>query len=118
MSDKPITREEKYLAYLTGDYAGEIPNPITRKEKYLFSLCKKGIGGAISSEDVENAVKSYLEENPVQPGASTEEAAQINKNTEDISQIQSELKKKANGEGITLSINETGGLRITYDDGE
>lgn len=29
-----------------------------------------------------------------------------------------ELKKKANGEGITLSINESGGLRVTYDDGQ
>ena len=34
MADKPVTREEKYLAYLTGDYTGEIPKPITRKEKY------------------------------------------------------------------------------------
>ena len=25
-----------------------------------------------------------------------------------------ELKKKANGEGITLSINDSGGLRVTY----
>lgn len=25
------------------------------------------------------------------------------------------LKKKADGEGITLSINEAGGLRVTYD---
>lgn len=31
MADKPVTREEKYLAYLTGDYTGEIPNPITRE---------------------------------------------------------------------------------------
>lgn len=34
------------------------------------------------------------------------------------SDLQKELKKKANGEGITLSINESGGLRITYDDGK
>ena len=39
MADKPVTREEKYLAYLTGDYKGEIPKPITRKEKYLYELC-------------------------------------------------------------------------------
>lgn len=44
MADKPVTREEKYLAYLTGDYKGEIPKPITRKEKYLYELCLKGIG--------------------------------------------------------------------------
>lgn len=39
MADKPVTREEKYLAYLTGDYKGELPKPITRKEKYLYELC-------------------------------------------------------------------------------
>lgn len=44
MADKPVTREEKYLAYLTGDYTGEIPKPITRKEKYLYKLCVDGIG--------------------------------------------------------------------------
>ena len=48
MADKPVTREEKYLAYLTGDYTGELPKPITRKEKYLYELCLKGIGGEIS----------------------------------------------------------------------
>lgn len=32
--------------------------------------------------------------------------------------FQEELKKKANGQGITLSINESGGLRVTYDDGK
>lgn len=32
--------------------------------------------------------------------------------------LHEELKKKANGQGITLSINESGGLRVTYDDGK
>ena len=32
--------------------------------------------------------------------------------------FQEELKKKANGQGITLSVNEAGGLRVTYDDGK
>ena len=67
MADKPVTREEKYLAYLTGDYKGELPKPITRKEKYLYELCLKGIGGEISSEEIKNAVNEYLEKNPVKP---------------------------------------------------
>ena len=75
MADKPVTREEKYLAYLTGDYTGEIPKPITRKEKYLYELCLKGIGGEISPEEIKNAVNDYLEKNPVKPGATTEQAA-------------------------------------------
>lgn len=61
MADKPVTREEKYLAYLTGDYTGELPKPITRKEKYLYELCLKGMGGEISPEEIKNAVNEYLE---------------------------------------------------------
>lgn len=58
MADKPITREEKYLAYLTGDYTGEIPKPITRKEKYLHKLCTDGIGA--SKEAIAEAVQIFL----------------------------------------------------------
>lgn len=35
-----------------------------------------------------------------------------------IADLTKELAKKANGQGITLSINESGGLRVTYDDGK
>lgn len=87
MADKPITREEKYLAYLIGDYTGELPKPITRKEKYLYELCLKGMGGEISSEEIQKAVNDYLNKNPVQPGATTEEVAQIKKNAADITSL-------------------------------
>lgn len=92
MADKPVTREEKYLAYLTGDYKGELPKPITRKEKYLYELCLKGIGGEISPEEIKNAVNEYLEKNPVKPGATTEQAHQIEQNKTDITS----LKEKTN----------------------
>lgn len=36
----------------------------------------------------------------------------------DIANLTKELAKKANGQGITLSINESGGLRVTYDNGK
>lgn len=59
MSDnKPITREEMYLAKLTGDYTGEIPKPITRKERYLYKLCTVGIG--TNKEAIAEAVQTYL----------------------------------------------------------
>lgn len=106
MADKPITREEKYLAYLTGDYTGEIPKPITRKEKYLYELCLKGIGGEISPEEIKSAVNEYLEKNPVKPGATTEQAQQIEQNKADVASLQTEtgslkedignIKKKKN----------------------
>lgn len=96
MADKPVTREEKYLAYLTGDYKGEIPKPITRKEKYLYELCLKGIGGEISPEEVKAAVNEYLEKNPVKPGATTEQAQQIEQNKKDINLLKEETAKKIN----------------------
>ena len=90
MADKPVTREENYLAYLTGDYKGELPKPITRKEKYLYELCLKGIGGEISPEEIKNAVNDYLEKNPVKPGATTEQAQQIEQNKTDIGSLKTE----------------------------
>lgn len=90
MADKPVTREEKYLAYLTGDYIGEIPKPITRKEKYLHELCLKGIGGEISPEEIKAAVNEYLEKNPVKPGATTEQAQQIEQNKTDVASLKEE----------------------------
>lgn len=90
MADKPVTREEKYLAYLTGDYTGEIPKPITRKEKYLYELCLKGIGGEISPEEIKAAVNEYLEKNPVKPGATTEQAQQIEQNKTDVASLKEE----------------------------
>ena len=90
MADKPVTREEKYLAYLTGDYKGELPKPITRKEKYLYELCLKGIGGEISQEEIKNAVNEYLENNPVKPGATAEQAQQIEQNKIDIASLKTE----------------------------
>lgn len=90
MADKPVTREEKYLAYLTGDYTGELPKPITRKEKYLYELCLKGIGGEVSPEEIKNAVNEYLEKNPVKPGATTEQAQQIEQNKADVASLKEE----------------------------
>lgn len=90
MADKPVTREEKYLSYLTGDYTGELPKPITRKEKYLYELCLKGMGGEVSPEEIKSAVNEYLEKNPVKPGATTEQAQQIEQNKTDIASLKTE----------------------------
>lgn len=89
MADNPITRKEKYLAKLTGSYTGNVPDPITRVEKYLYDLCQKGISG-LTPEEIENAVNKYLKENPVQPGATTEQAQQIEQNKTDIALLKKE----------------------------
>lgn len=93
MVDNPITRKEKYLAKLTGSYTGNVPDPITRVEKYLYDLCQKGISG-LTPEEIENAVNKYLKENPVQPGATEEQAQQIKKNTDDIASLKEDLSNK------------------------
>lgn len=109
MADKPVTREEKYLAYLTGDYKGELPKPITRKEKYLYELCLKGIGGEISPEEIKNAVNEYLEKNPVKPGATTEQARQIEQNKTDVASLKTETGSlKEDIVRVTANMAETG----------
>ena len=36
---EPITRKERYLAYLAGDKTVALPQPITREERYLAAMC-------------------------------------------------------------------------------
>lgn len=93
MIDNPITRKEKYLAKLTGSYTGNVPDPITRVEKYLYDLCQKGISG-LTPEEIENAVNKYLKENPIQPGATEEQAQQIKKNTDDVASLKEDISTK------------------------
>lgn len=105
MADKPVTREEKYLAYLTGDYTGELPKPITRKEKYLYELCLKGMGGEVSPEEIKSAVNEYLEKNPVKPGATTEQAQQIEQNKTDVASLKEETGSLKEDIGNVFSNN-------------
>ena len=53
--------------------------------------------GGVSDEQIENAVNAYLTKHPVEAGATAEQAAQIQKNKEDIE----ELQKNGVGGGIT-----------------
>lgn len=119
MADKPVTREERYLAYLTGDYTGEVPKPITRKEKYLYELCLKGIGGEISPEEIKAAVNEYLEKNPVLPGATTEQAQQIEQNKTDIALLKEEtssLKEDLSNKITKFYASNQGEIHITDSD--
>lgn len=94
MADTSITREERYLEYLTGDRKGNVPKPVTRRERYLYELCLKGMGGEISPEEIKNAVNEYLEKNPVKPGATTEQAQQIEQNKTDIGSLKEDISTK------------------------
>ena len=88
MSDipSPITRKDQYLSYLTGNTDYYPTDPITREEKYLFYLCENGGigGGSVTPEQIQQAVDAYLEENPVQPGATVEQVAQIEETNSEL----------------------------------
>lgn len=119
MADKPVTREEKYLAYLTGDYTGGLQKPITRTEKYLYELCLKGIGGDISPEEIKNAVNEYLEKNPVKPGATTEQEQQIEQNKTDVTSLKKEtssLKEDLSNKITKFYTSNQGETNITDSD--
>lgn len=71
------------------------------------------MGGEISPEEIKNAVNEYLEKNPVKPGATTEQAQQIEQNKTDIASLKEDkLDKPANpivGQVLRVkSIDETG----------
>lgn len=56
-------------------------------------------GGTVDPEQIEQAVNGYLEENPPS-GMTAEEKAQLQKNTEDISQLSEEIGKQT-GTGLS-----------------
>lgn len=66
-------------------------------ESILLRLNTLESTGGVSDEQIENAVNAYLTEHPVEAGATAEQAAQIQKNKEDIE----ELQKNGVGGGIT-----------------
>lgn len=124
MADKPITRIEKYLAYLNQNYTAALPEPVTRVERYLYDLCKNGTGGT-TPEEIENAVKKYLTENPV----SALDASTASENTVPTADGTGEWSWKTapagpagprgkDGRGITsVTIKADGHLQINYSDG-
>lgn len=71
----------------------------TTLEKRIEILEKSG---GVSDEKIENVVKEYLDKNPVAVGATAEQAAQIEKNKQDISKISEQINDSI-FEGLTAS---------------
>lgn len=93
---KPVTRQDRYYDYLiNGGDINKLPQPIDRIDKYLYYLCVNGFGGGgtVTPEQIQAAVDAYLEENPVQAGATEEQAAQIEANKDAIEQIQQDSER-------------------------
>lgn len=68
-------------------------------------------GGTVDPEQIKQAVNGYLEENPPS-GMTAEEKAQLQKNTEDISQLSEDIVNGRVGDG-TIGIEKTDFYRIT-----
>ena len=72
-----------------------IPNTVINEvERYVDYLGASSNSGNVSQEDIKAAVNDYLEENPVQSGATAEQAAQIKANTDAIGSENSGLIKE------------------------
>lgn len=105
MKIKPITREENYLAYAAGDTSLALPKPITRKERYLYDLCRQIASGGATPEQIQEYVESYLSENPVQAGATAEQAAQIEANRLAIHELQENNSEKPGEDVLAPSVS-------------
>lgn len=110
MAIEPVTREERFLA-AAGGQSVTTPEPITRKEQLLQGIIDAVKSGGVTPDVIEGAVNDYLNANPVKPGATTEQAAQIEQNKTDIADLQTdvdELKESGgNGSGQNLTLDTT-----------
>ena len=93
MAIEPVTREERFLA-AAGGRSVTPPAPITRKEQLLQGIIDAVKSGGATPDVIEGAVNDYLNANPVQPGATTEQAAQIEQNKTNIADLQVEIEDK------------------------
>lgn len=93
MAIEPVTREERFLA-AAGGQSVTPPTPITRKEQLLQGIIDAVKSGGATPDVIEGAVNDYLNANPVKPGATTEQAAQIEQNKTDIADLQAEIEDK------------------------
>lgn len=110
MAIEPVTREERFLA-AAGGQSVTPPEPITRKEQLLQGIIDAVKSGGVTPDVIEGAVNDYLNANPVKPGATTEQAAQIEQNKNDIADLQTdvdELKESGgNGSGQNVELDST-----------
>ena len=81
---------------LKANSIGAANSLIDEVERYVDYLGASSNSGNVSQEDIKAAVNDYLEENPVQSGATVEQAAQIEANKTAIGDENSGLIKEVN----------------------
>ena len=69
--------------------------------------------GNVPDEKITEAVNTYLEENPVAPGATSEQAEQIQDNTNKISELKNDIS--ANAQSIIDIENQIGDINTLLD---
>ena len=72
--------------------------------------------GTVTNEQISTAVNNYFTEHPVQSGATTEQAAQIQANTTAIGDSNSGLIKKVNDINKTIENLQLGSGNVTFED--
>lgn len=120
----------------TTDIPDKLPNPqkltfagaVTAEYDGLGAVTvtiPESSGGTIDDSQIQTAVNNYLDANPVQAGATTEQAEQIQKNTEDISQLSEEIANKGgnvsasyDGNGTIVFGNSLNTQSIQYENGD
>lgn len=94
------SRQEMYLQDIIKSLSNEsisdnnYPDPLSRQEAYLQIIISKLRANdpniEINTEDIEKAVNKYLEQNPIQPGATENQAQQIEENKKDVASLKAE----------------------------
>ena len=92
-SDIPTNTSELYndSGFLTS-----IPSEYVTEQEMNEAIANVSSGGSVSQDDINTAVNNYLTEHPVQSGATTEQAAQIEANKTAIGDANSGLIKEVN----------------------
>ena len=112
-SDIPTNTSELYN---DSGFLPSIPSEYVTETEMNEAIANASSGGSVSQEDINTAVNNYLTEHPVQSGATTEQAAQIQANTTAIGDSNSGLIKKVNDINKTIENLQLGSGNVTFED--
>ena len=123
------SRQEMYLQDIIKSLSNEsisdnnYPDPLSRQEAYLQIIISKLRANdpniEINTEDIEKAVNKYLEQNPIQPGATENQVQQIEKNKKDVASLKAEtgsLKEDLSNKITKFYASSQGETHITDSD--
>lgn len=123
------SRQEMYLQDIIKSLSNEsisdnnYPDPLSRQEAYLQIIISKLRANdpniEIKTEDIEKAVNKYFEQNPIQLGATENQAKQIEENKKNVASLKAEtgsLKEDVANKITKFYANNLGEMHITDSD--